>query len=263
MRCRRARPLLGTLVDVQAQGPEAEAAVAAAFDEIAAVHALLSFHAADSELQAINRAAPGARLRINYRALAVLRLAETLYDASERAFDCRVGTTEVLSDPRFPIAFDDDVVIKQTIASMDLGGIAKGYAVDRAIEMMGGFKIDRAVVNAGGDLRHAGMHPTLVQVRDPSNGARFATTVLLDNAALASSTAGGLGARADSVSRIHDAHRTDIPALTGTTVLAPTCMLADALTKIVLASGDVAHSLLARYGASVAAYFAHLFVVHH
>ena len=77
------------------------------------------------------------------------------------------------------------------------------------------------------------------------------------------STAGGLGARADSVSRIHDAHRTDIPALTGTTVLAPTCMLADALTKIVLASGDVAHSLLARYGASVAAYFAHLFVVHH
>ena len=254
MRCRRARPLLGTLVDVQVQGPEAEAAVAAAFDEIAAVHALLSFHAADSELQAINRAAPGARLRVDPRTLAVLRLACTLHDASARAFDCRVGTPEQLADTRFPVAFAGDVVHKQTHARMDLGGIAKGYAVDRAIEAMRSFAVENAVVNAGGDLRHHGTQPMTVQVRDPHNAARIAATVRLDNAALASSTAGGLAAGPDGASRIHNAGRIALPALAGATVQAPTCALADALTKVVLATGNTAHPLLGQYGAAVAVY---------
>lgn len=249
--CRRARPLLGTLVDVQIEGPDAAAAVAAAFNEIAAVHALLSFHAHDSELQAINRAAPGVRLQVDPRTLAVLRLASTLYEASARAFDCRVGA---LADARFPVAFDGDVVIKQTGASMDLGGIAKGYAVDCAIDVLRDFPIERAVVNAGGDVRHYGVRPMTVRVRDPRNAARVATTVLLDNAAFASSTAGGLGGRADGISRIHNAERQHLPALAGAAVQAPTCMLADALTKVVLATGDVAHPLLARYGAAVAVY---------
>ena len=254
MRCRRARPLLGTLVDVQAQGPEAEAAVAAAFDEIAAVHALLSFHAADSELQAINRAAPGARLRVDPRTLAVLRLACTLHDASARAFDCRVGTPEQLADTRFPVAFAGDVVHKQTHAGMDLGGIAKGYAVDRAIETLHSFAVENAVVNAGGDLRHYGTQPMTVQVRDTRNAARIAATVRLDNAALASSTAGGLAVGPDGASRIHNADRIALPALAGATVQAPTCALADALTKVVLATGNIAHPLLGQYGAAVAVY---------
>jgi thiamine biosynthesis lipoprotein len=249
--CRRARPLLGTLVDVQIEGPDADAAVAAAFDEIAAVHALLSFHAHDSELQAINRAAPGVRLQVDPRTLAVLCLASTLYEASARAFDCRVGA---LADARFPVAFEGDVVIKQTGASMDLGGIAKGYAVDCAIDVLCDFTIERAVVNAGGDVRHYGARPMTVRVRDPRNAVRVAATVLLDNAALASSTAGGLGARADGMSRIHDAERQHLPALAGATVQAPTCMQADALTKIVLATRDVAHPLLAQHRALVAVY---------
>jgi len=252
--CRRARPLLGTLVDVLAEGPGAQSAVAAAFDEIAAVHALLSFHAPDSELQAINRAAPGARLQVDHRTLAVLRLAATLYAASARAFDCRVGKPEQLADTRFPVAFEGDILIKQTGVSMDLGGIAKGYAVDCAIEVMQAQAIERAVVNAGGDLRHHGMRPMTVQVRDPRNAAHVATTVALDNAALASSTAGGLGAHADSASRIHDADRMDLPALAGATVQAPTCMLADASTKIVLTTGNAAHLLLQSYGALTLAY---------
>jgi len=251
---RRARPLLGTLVDVLAEGPDAEAAVAAAFDEVAAVHALLSFHVHDSELQAINRAAPGTRLSADPRTLDVLRLACTLYVDSAGAFDCRVGTAEQLADARFPVVIDGDVVLKQTQASMDLGGIAKGYAVDRAIEAMQGFAVERAVVNAGGDLRHHGARPMAVQVRDPRNAASVATQVVLDHAALASSTAGGLNAHAESASRIHDAARVAVPAFAGATVLAPACMLADALTKIVLATGDVAHPLLGRYGAAVVVY---------
>ncbi|NWK43442.1 FAD:protein FMN transferase [Ralstonia pickettii] len=252
--CRRARPWLGTLVDVQAEGLEAEAAVAAAFDEIAAVHALLSFYAADSELHAINRAPPGAQLRVDPRTLTVLRLASTLHAASARAFDCRVGTPEQLADTRFPVAFAGDVVCKQTHALINLGGIAKGYAVDRAIETIQGFAVENAIVNAGGDLRHRGSNPTTVQIRDPRNAARITATVLLDNAALATSTVGGLGAGPDDPSRIHNADRLALPALAGATVQAPTCVLADALTKIVLATGDATHPLLAEYGAAVTVY---------
>lgn len=252
--CRRARPLLGTLVDLQAEGADADAAVAAAFDEIAAVHALLSFHAQDSELQAVNRAMPGARLHVDRRTMAVLHLAALLYEASARAFDCRVGTPQSLADARFTVTFDGDIVIKQTSTSMDLAGIAKGYAVDCAIDVLRDFALERAVVNAGGDLRHYGARPMAVQVRDPRNATRVAASVLLDNAALASSTAGGLGARTESASRIHNAKRAHLPALAGATVQAPTCMLADALTKVVLATGNVAHPLLAQYGATVAVY---------
>jgi thiamine biosynthesis lipoprotein len=254
MRCRRARPLLGTLVDVQARGPEAEAAVAAAFDEITAVHALLSFHAADSELQAVNRAAAGALLRVDPRTLAVLRLACTLHDASARAFDCRVGTPAQLADTRFPVTFEGEIVHKQTHARMDLGGIAKGYAVDRAIEKLRGFAVESAVVNAGGDLRHHGTQPMTVQIRDSRNAARIAAMVRLDNAALASSTAGGLGVGPNGASRIHNAERIALPALAGATVQAPTCVLADALTKVVLATGNPTHPLLGQYGAAVTVY---------
>ena len=137
---------------------------------------------------------------------------------------------------------------------MDLGGIAKGFAVDCAIEVLRTFAVERAIVNAGGDLRHHGAWPMSVQVRDPQNAARVATSVLLDNAALASSTAGGFGAVAESASRIRDARGRLLPPLAGATVQAPTCMLADALTKVVLATGDAAHPLLRRYGAAVVVY---------
>jgi thiamine biosynthesis lipoprotein len=251
---RRARPLLGTLVDVQAEGPDAEIAVAAALDEVDAVQALLSFHANDSELQTINRAAPGVRLLVDSHTLVVLRLAAALYVASAGAFDCRLGAPDMLANVRFPVVFDDEFIVKETRASMDLGGIAKGYAVDCAIEVIRSFNIERAIVNAGGDLRHYGVRPMSVQVRNPRNAAQVAASVPLDNAGLASSTAGGLDAHADSTSRIYDANRRSLPALAGATVLAPTCMLADALTKVVLATGDATHPLLTRYGAAVTLY---------
>lgn len=242
------------MVDVCAEGPEADVAVAAALQEVAAVHALLSFHADDSELQMINRAAPGARLIVDTRTLAVLRHTAMLHAASTGAFDCRVGASYRTADRRFPVAFDGDIVEKRTCASMDLGGIAKGYAVDCAVEVINSFNIERGVVNAGGDLRHSGVRPMTVSVRSPRNAAQVAASVSLDNAALASSTAGGLGARANSTSRIYDAYGRFLPSLAGATVHAPTCVLADALTKVVLATGDTTHPLLTQYGAAVVVY---------
>ena len=59
---RRARPLLGTIVQIQVEGlceTDALAALDAAFAEVARVHRCMSFHEADSDLSRIHRAAPG------------------------------------------------------------------------------------------------------------------------------------------------------------------------------------------------------------
>ena len=55
---------------------------------------------------------------------------------------------------------------------IDLGGIGKGYAVDRGIEILKARGIEHAVVTAGGDTRILGDHmgrPWLVAIRHPDN----------------------------------------------------------------------------------------------
>ena len=56
---RRARPLLGTLVEIGAAGTNAAVAIEAAFYEIETIHRLMSFHEVHSDVSRINHAAPG------------------------------------------------------------------------------------------------------------------------------------------------------------------------------------------------------------
>jgi thiamine biosynthesis lipoprotein len=73
---------------------------------------------------------------------------------------------------------------------IDLGGIAKGYAVDRAIEKLRALGIDHAMVNAGGDTRLLGDRrgkPWIVGVRDPRNEGRLVTRLPLENEAISTS----------------------------------------------------------------------------
>lgn len=73
-----------------------------------------------------------------------------------------------------------DITVKQAeldtpnpAVQLDFGGIAKGYAVDRVIEILAGHGIERALVNAGGDLRAVGATPRLswrVGIKLPGGG---------------------------------------------------------------------------------------------
>ena len=53
---RRARPLLGTIVEIGARGPGASAGIEAAFLEVETIHQLMSFHEIDSDVSCLNRA---------------------------------------------------------------------------------------------------------------------------------------------------------------------------------------------------------------
>ena len=73
---------------------------------------------------------------------------------------------------------------------IDLGGIAKGYAVDRSIEILRRLGIEHAMVNAGGDTRLLGDRlgkPWIVGIRDPRNEGRMVTRLPLEDEAISTS----------------------------------------------------------------------------
>jgi thiamine biosynthesis lipoprotein len=135
---------------------------------------------------------------------------------------------------------------------IDLGGIAKGYAVDRAMERLRARGVAQACVNAGGDLLVYG--PDMERVLlTPGEFPGDALPVLeIENAAVASS---GLSVQADDADKAHDPHidgRSRQPIGRGrfVSVVAEHCIVADALTKVVLALQEKSEPLLRQCGAS-------------
>src|SRR5882724_1081294 len=82
---RRARPLLGTFVEIGVTGEAAfamEAAVDAAFEAVANVHRLMSFHAADSDVSRLNRQAGLRPTRVHAWTFEVLEAAVEMHRRS-------------------------------------------------------------------------------------------------------------------------------------------------------------------------------------
>jgi thiamine biosynthesis lipoprotein len=73
---------------------------------------------------------------------------------------------------------------------IDLGGIAKGYAVDRSMEILGKAGIGSALISAGGDTRVMGKRweqPWKVGIRDPRNRDGLISVIPLEDAAISTS----------------------------------------------------------------------------
>jgi thiamine biosynthesis lipoprotein len=137
--------------------------------------------------------------------------------------------------------------------TIDLGGIAKGFAVDRAIEALRRHGMTDGLVNAGGDLAAFGPGRHSVDIRDPRHPDRPMCRVLVSNAALASSAGRFDPSRSERPSNsavIDPRTGRPPPAIHGATVCAPCCAIADALTKVVMNVGEGAAGLLEHYGAS-------------
>lgn len=254
-RCRRARPLLGTLVEVEARGLRAAEAAVAGFAAVVRVQRLMSRFEAGSDVGRLNAARVNEQVSIDSSTRAVLTLAAALEAASDGAFHCARAMDGLPHDgPAWSL--EGCTVRKHAPLTFDLGGIAKGYAVDCAIDAMlavGGTTL--ALVNAGGDMRHAGTSSVEVALRDPSAPAQTARFWTLCNAAIASSVAGGLTPQAGDEPRLHPSKDGSIlPPHAGACVLAPSCTLADGLTKVVLLCRDPAHPLLERHAACTLLY---------
>jgi thiamine biosynthesis lipoprotein len=220
----------------------------------------MSFHEPDSDISRINRAAVGETTAVDPRTFAVLQASLRLSGMSDGIFDITVAAglvdAGVLPRPEGRAATADatwrDVELYETghvrLRSplwIDLGGIAKGYAVDQAVRAMNLPDDIQCSVNAGGDLRVSGPKAERVLLRAPGQGA-VVPVVELENASLASSESspGPAGPHFDG------ATRRGVGMRRFASVVAEDCMTADALTKIVLAMGCGAGEILARHGAT-------------
>jgi thiamine biosynthesis lipoprotein len=231
---RRARLLLGTLVEAgvveRCEAPSPAPALERAFAAIAEVERELSAFNPSSDIGRFNQAARGETLAVGPHTLAVLTVARELFEETGGLFDVAQGTGEWLLS-------GSELRKLSAGVRIDPGGIGKGYAVDRAFEVLQAEGLP-CWVNAGGDLRVTGVDVPVVLRDEACGGAR--PWMLLREGALATSCF-TRGAR----SRLSGAARAR-----HVSVAAPRCIHSDALTKVVARSGQVDHPVLARHGAT-------------
>ena len=265
---RRARPLLGTLVDIQAVGGRTLQAVEAAFSAVTEVHRLMSFHEAQSDVSRINRSDELVPITVAPSTYDVLQIAEQVSRASDGAFDITIGSSMV--DAHFlPYPADagsgerdasyrdvtllsENQLLLEKRLWIDLGGIAKGYAVDCAVAVLQAFGVESGLVNAGGDLRFFGP-PQAIKVRHPNVPTSFVDLGLLENCAVATS-AGTFSGECQSGLKpdpLVDAKlQTCVRWEQSVSVIASDCMTADALTKAVRLAPQRASKILNQFRAS-------------
>lgn len=212
--------MMDTFVSVIADGRDAERVLDKTIVEMKRLEALLSAHAEGSDIYRINNAA-GGQVSVSAETIAVLEVAEEVFRRTNGAFDVTIGAVlrlwgfgtdarqvptaaELLSAMNgvgfTNVEFSREerwVRLKHPATRLDLGGVAKGYIVDRAIEFIASQGIRHAVVDAGGDVRVMGGRPQTprwrgarkarVGVQDPVNRERLTAVVsVMDGAVLTS-----------------------------------------------------------------------------
>ena len=237
---RRCRPLLGTFVEIAVSDG---ALIDVGFAAIVQAQRLLNAHDPTSELSAINRTAHIRPVFVHSWTETVLRRALFWASASEAAFDPTVGglmhmrgllPTDTSVPRPDPAAGWRDVHIANGAVELgrplrlDLGGIAKGFSIDCAVDAMRDAGADRGLVNAGGDMRAFGPRPWPITIVAPASRRPLANVALCDSA-LATS-AGHAGPHLLDMRHLAGASGTTLSA----SVEARSAMDADALTKIML-----------------------------
>ena len=181
----QSRFLLDTLIDITVVSDsqrDAAAATEAAYREIERIEALLSKYQPESLISAVNRQAGDVQaVHVDPETTAILQRALQYSRHTDGAFNITIGPIIHLwgigtDDERVPetseiqqaLQFIDvakvdisaqGVRLRDVGMSIDLGAIAKGYSIDRAIATLRQHGIQQALVNAGGDIRCLGVKP--------------------------------------------------------------------------------------------------------
>ncbi len=275
---KRAKALLGTLVEISVNGDNELlllAATDAAFARIENIHRAMSFHEQTSDLQAIARCCAGECVVVDQDTSSVLQLALHVEHDSEGIFNPTIAPTLVRRGllPRPSCA--GSIPNPSTLASsirvetalvvrvlrpvwIDLGGIAKGYAVDAATQVLIDHGVNTGVVNAGGDLRVFGDTGQPIHLRHPSNPGEQIPIAILQELSCATSgdyfvASSGADAAQTAVIGVR---ATGAETQASITVIAPLCAVADALTKVLWIAGidsAISRALLSNYEAQAVA----------
>jgi len=263
---------MGTVAAVQCvdaeAAPQARDTTQATFERL---NALLSIWREDSEVSAINRAAgTGASVAVSPEVAEVLKAALELCDKSDGAFNPLVGPVMkawgfnaadarpalpdaavlreavALTDWRHVVLDSNTILLPKTGMSLDLGAIAKGYAVDVAYDALKAEGHTNLLIDLGGDLRAMGEAAPgrggwRTGIRNPfRRGENIAQFLLADGEGVATS---GNYERFVEIEGVRYAHIMDartarpVTGMASVTVIAPTSMLADGLSTTLFVLG--------------------------
>ena len=244
-----------TLVAVARERAQGAQVLARAEEALRHVEALMSTHLDSSEVSRLNRAPAGEEVALSPDTVAVLRAAKEAYGDTEGAFDatCRpllevwreaarsqvVPSETELARAREASSWglleltETGARKRAATAQVDLGGLAKGYGIDRAIAEMKQSGVLGGLVDGGGDLRCFGHAPEgeswNVDLHSPFDETLLLSLVLDEGAVCTS----GNYARFVEIQGRRYSHivdpRTGQPAdaIPSATVLAPTALQAD------------------------------------
>jgi thiamine biosynthesis lipoprotein len=140
---------MGTVFEVRAEHPDPAYAAQAAQAAFALVDRLeqdLSRFLPNSDVARVNALGAGEAVRVSPATFECLQLARALHAQTDGAFDVSLGT----GLERLELA-DGDLAVRarEAGARLDLGGLGKGYAVDRMAELLLEWGLERAVVHGG------------------------------------------------------------------------------------------------------------------
>ncbi len=272
------RMVMGTFARVIAvadNSKTAENCIEAAFSQLITVDNLMSTYKQDSELSRVNSGAFPDPVKVSATTFEVLQKSVEFSRLTDGAFDVTIGplvqlwrsagdadsvpSDEQLAQARDKVGYDklvldaNDLSVRFTVEGMrlDLGGIAKGWAIDRAIETMQEKGAVGGMIDVGGDIRCFGMPPRgkkhwLIGLQDPEEATDALTVgrpllvLRLTDAAVA--TSGGYRRFAliegEKYSHIID-HKTGTSAqsLSSVSIIADTALDADALATAVSVMG--------------------------
>jgi FAD:protein FMN transferase len=190
--------IMGTRITVELWSEDkakADQAIDALLEEMRHIDESMSTYKPTSEVSQVNAKAADGPMRISKELFDLLTTAKEYSVITDGAFDITYASVGYMYDFRKHIRPDEAQIDKalpavdyrhvlldtknQTVqfsqkgVRIDLGGIAKGYSVDRGIEVLKSFGITRAYVSAGGDSRIIGDRfgkPWMVGIRDPRKG---------------------------------------------------------------------------------------------
>jgi thiamine biosynthesis lipoprotein ApbE len=261
---------MGTTFTITIDGfADARQAAQAAFEEIRRIDRLLSTYKDDSEISEVNRRAATEPVPVGKDFWVVAMASRSYHELSEGCFDPTVHPLMQAwgfrkREGRLPasgelekimplvdfgsVSLDDSsrtISFRQEGMALDFGGIAKGYAVDRAIEILKGLGVARAIVDAGGNFYGLGTPVAKEKweagIRHPFRRDEIIARLPISDVGAATS---GNYERFFEIDGVKYCHIMDprtgwpVPEMLSATIIADTAMAADALSTSVFVLGE-------------------------
>jgi thiamine biosynthesis lipoprotein len=208
--------LMGTVVEitlVSESEEEAKKMALQAFQEIKRIEGLMSPWIESSDISQINRSGGKGWRKVSPETMEVIKTAQKIAELSEGGFDVTIGplvelwrrarqkgippsnqevkrTLNLVNFKELSVDPGRGVYLKKEEMSVDLGGIAKGYAVDKAFELLKNHGCKNLIVNAGGDLRAGGTkfdQPWTIGIQHPRESQKNMARVSISDEAIATS----------------------------------------------------------------------------